>query len=120
MTGVHTLDFESADETRTPDKARLDIVKAGPATVARMVMEPGWSWSESIKPVVGTASCQARHVGFIQSGTLRVRHEDGSQAELTAGDAYIIEPGHDAEVVGNERVVAYEFEPQTAQEYARG
>lgn len=39
--------------------------------------------------------------------------------ELAAGDAYVIEPGHNAEVVGDERFVGYELEGRTAEEYAR-
>ena len=68
MAGVQTLDFESPDETRTPDKTRVDVVRLGRTTAARMVFEPGWKWSECIKPVAGTDSCQARHVGIVQAG----------------------------------------------------
>jgi len=119
MPGVETLNFDSPEETRTPEKTRVDVVRAGNTTAARMVLEPGWVWSECVKPVAGTDSCQARHVGFVQSGTLHVTHEDGSEADLTVGDAYVIEPGHDARVVGDEQFVAYEFEPRAAEEYAR-
>jgi hypothetical protein len=119
MPGVETLNFDSPEETRTPDKTRVDVVRAGNTTAARMVLDPGWVWSECIKPVAGTDSCQARHVGFVQSGTLHVTHNDGSEADLSAGDAYVIEPGHDAHVVGDEQFIAYEFEPRAAEEYAR-
>jgi len=120
MPGVQALNFDSPEETRTPEKTRVDVVRAGATTAARMVLEPGWSWSECIKPVAGTDSCQARHVGFVQAGTLHVTHDDGSEAELGAGDAYVIEPGHDAHVVGDQQFIAYEFEPRAAEEYARG
>jgi hypothetical protein len=120
MAGVQALDFDSPDETRTPDKTRVDLVRIGGTTAGRFAFEPGWRWSECIKPVVGTDSCQARHVGVVQSGRLRVAHEDGSEVELGAGEAYVIEPGHDAWVVGDERFVALEFESQTAEGYARG
>jgi hypothetical protein len=50
------------------------------ATAARMTLQPGWRWSECIKPVVGTESCQVRHVGLVQSGTRRIAHNDGTQA----------------------------------------
>ena len=119
MAGVQALDFDSPDETRTPDKTRVDVVHVGNTTAARFALEPGWSWSECVKPVAGTDSCQARHVGIVQSGRMRVSHEDGSVVELGPGEAYVIEPGHDASVVGDARVVAFEFEPHTAQEYAR-
>jgi quercetin dioxygenase-like cupin family protein len=120
MAGVQALDFDSADETRTPDKTRVDLVRKGDTTVGRFAFEPGWRWSECIKPVAGTDSCQARHVGVVQSGTLRVAHEDGTEVDLRAGEAYVIEPGHDAWVVGDERFVAFEFESRAAEDYARG
>lgn len=120
MAGVQRLDFDSPDETRTPDKTRVDLVHAGGTAVARLVLEPGWTWSECIKPVAGTDSCQARHVGIVQSGSMRVTHEDGTEETLQAGDAYVIEPGHDAQVVGDGQFVGYEFAERAAEEYARG
>jgi mannose-6-phosphate isomerase-like protein (cupin superfamily) len=119
MAGVEKRDFDSADETRTPDKTRMDVVRVGGTTAARLVMEPGWRWSECVKPVAGTDSCQHRHIGVVQSGRMRVMHEDGTVVELGPGDAYVIEPGHDAGVLGEERFVGYEFQSQAAEEYAR-
>ena len=119
MAGVERLDFDSPDETRTPDKTRVDMVRVGNVTAGRFAFDPGWRWSECVKPVAGTESCQARHLGVVQSGTLRVSHEDGSEMDLHAGEAYAIEPGHDAWVIGDERFVAFEFEPRAAEEYAR-
>jgi mannose-6-phosphate isomerase-like protein (cupin superfamily) len=120
MAGAESKAFDSPDETRTPDKTRVEVVRLSGATAARMTMDPGWKWSECIKPVVGTESCQARHVGVVQSGRLRVVHDDGTELELGPGDAYVIEPGHDAWVAGDERFVGFEFESRSAEEYARG
>jgi hypothetical protein len=120
MAGIERRDFGSPDETRTPDKMQVDIVHLEGAAVARFQMQPGWTWSGSVKPVAGTDSCQARHIGVAQSGRLRVTHEDGTDVEIGAGDAYVISPGHHAEVVGDEPFVGYEFESKTAEEYARG
>jgi hypothetical protein len=119
MAGVVSRTFDSPDETRTPDKTRVDVVRLGGASAARMRLEPGWRWSDCIKPVVGGESCQNRHVGLLQSGTMTVVHNDGTEQEITAGEAYIIEPGHDAWVVGDEAVVGFEFESQTAEQYAK-
>jgi hypothetical protein len=119
MAGIELLDFDSPDETRTPDKTRMDVVRRGDTTVARLAFEPGWKWSECVKPVAGTDSCQVRHVGVVQSGRLVVRHEDGSEGEVGPGHAYVIEPGHDAWVAGDEEFVAFEFESRAAEEYAR-
>jgi hypothetical protein len=119
MAGVEKRDFDSPDETRTPEKTRVDAVNMGGTTVARFTMEPGWTWSECVKPVAGTDSCQHRHIGVVQSGTMRVTHQDGTVLELAPGDAYVIEPGHDAEVLGEERFIGFEFEQKSAEEYAR-
>jgi hypothetical protein len=118
MAGVEARDFASPDEARTPDKTRSEIVRMSGASVARLTLEPGWRWSECVKPVVGTESCQARHVGVVREGRLGVRHEDGSEVELGPGHAYVIQPGHDAWVIGDEPFVGFEFE--SAEEYARG
>jgi uncharacterized cupin superfamily protein len=93
MAGVEKRDFDSPDETRTPEKTRVDVVNLGGTTVGRFAMEPGWRWSECVKPVAGTDSCQHRHVGVVQSGAMRVTHEDGTVLDLGPGDAYVIEPG---------------------------
>src|SRR6059058_2361734 len=120
MAGVERLDFDSPDETRTPDKTRVDLVRVGNVTAGRFAFQPGWRWSECVKPVAGTESCQSRHVGVVQRGRLAVRHEDGTELELGPGNAYIIEPGHDAWVVGDEPFVGFEFESHAAETYGRG
>jgi hypothetical protein len=119
MAGVEKGDFDSPDETRTPDKTQVDVVHVGGTAAARLRMEPGWRWSECIKPIAGTDSCQVRHVGIARSGKLRVTHEDGTELEIARGDVYVIEPGHDGEVVGDEPFEAFEFEHRSAEEYAR-
>jgi hypothetical protein len=119
MASVEARAFDSPDETRSPDKTRVDVVRLGSATAARLTLEPGWSWSECIKPAVGTDSCQLRHVGMVHSGRLQVSHEDGTETELGPGDAYVIEPGHDAKVLGDEPFIGFEFESAAAEEYAR-
>ena len=120
MAGVEARDFDSPDETRKPDKTQVDVVHVGGTTAARVAFDPGWRWSDCIKPVAGTESCQVRHIGVVQSGRMVVKHDDGTEVEMGAGEAYVIEPGHDAWVVGDERFVGFEFEPRAAEEYAKG
>jgi hypothetical protein len=68
MTGLSSKSFDAPDEARTPDKTKVDVVRLSGATVARLTFQPGWRWSECVKPVAGTESCQARHIGAIVSG----------------------------------------------------
>ncbi len=108
---------DSPDEVRSPDKTRVEIVRLEGFTVGRMAFEPGWRWSECIKPVVKTDSCQVSHVGYAVAGRLTVRLQDGTQKSITAGQSYTIPPGHDAWVDGNERFVAIEV--MSAEQYAK-
>ncbi len=118
MAGIESKNFTEPDETRTPDKTRVDFVDLPTVKVARLTFQPGWQWSECIKPVVGGESCQQRHVGVCISGSMKVTHEDGSEVTLKPGDAYTIEPGHDGVVLGDEVCVMYEFDARAAETYA--
>lgn len=120
MAGVEVRNFAAPDETRAPDKTKVEIVRMGGTSASRMSLEPGWRWSECIKPVAGGDSCQHHHVGVLLSGTMHVAHDDGTEQEIGPGNAYVIEPGHDAWVVGDDAVVGFEFDSRTAEEYAKG
>jgi mannose-6-phosphate isomerase-like protein (cupin superfamily) len=109
--------FDQPDEVRTPDKAKVDVVDLGDVKAARMTLQPGWRWSECIKPVVGTETCQIHHVGVVISGRLQIE-DDGESGEIGPGEAYQLDPGHDAWVVGDEPFVAYEFDGVAAATYA--
>ncbi|HKT03173.1 MAG TPA: cupin domain-containing protein [Rugosimonospora sp.] len=109
MPAAASKSFATPDDLRTPPKATVAVVDLNGSAVARLTFEPGWRWSESMKPVAGTDTCQARHLGALASGTLHVLAADGTHMEVGPGSAYTIEPGHDAWVVGDEPVVAYEF-----------
>jgi len=117
VTKLEAKSHGSPDEVRSPDKTRIEIVRLEGFTLGRMTFEPGWRWSESIKPVVKTDSCQVSHVGFAVSGRLTVRIKDGTQKTIVAGDSYTIPPGHDAWVEGNERFVGIEV--MSAEQYAK-
>lgn len=118
MAGVEARDFSSPDETRTPDKTLIELVNIAGGQIGRYTFQPGWRWSECIKPVVNTDSCQVDHIGYLISGTLHVKHEDGTEMDVTPGNVYRIGPGHDAWNPGQEPAVAVEF--QGASNYAKG
>lgn len=117
MPGIEHRDFTNPDETRSPDKATVELVNLAGGQIGRYTFQPGWRWSECIKPVVGTDSCQVEHIGYVVSGGLGIRHDDGTEAQLKPGDVYRIAPGHDGWVLGNEPTVVVEF--QGAATYAK-
>src|SRR5439155_6730224 len=78
------------DETRMFDHGQVEVVTIGGATIGRYTFEPGWRWSESVKPIAKTDSCQAHHVGYILTGRLHVLSDDGGEAELGPGEPYEI------------------------------
>ena len=43
----------------------------------------------------------------------------GRRSRSGPGDAYVIEPGHDAWVVGSEVFVGFEFDSKAAETFAR-
>ncbi len=117
---VETFDVKAADspdETRTPPNTVVQQVTVSGHTLGRIRMKPGWRWSENIKPIVGTDSCQLSHVGYAVSGSLTVRTADGQEKKIKAGDFYSIPPGHDAWNDGAEDYVGLEV--VSAAEYAR-
>src|SRR5436309_1807929 len=97
-TGTTTLEtkhFDAPDETRPFAKGKMDVVNVGGMTIGRGTFEPGWKWSECVKPIAGTESCQAAHMGYMVAGRMKVVMDDGTETELGPGDAVAIPPGHD-------------------------
>ncbi|MFI6412587.1 cupin domain-containing protein [Streptomyces sp. NPDC050585] len=111
MAGIVCRNFDTADETRPfeGDKGRLDLLNTESGPVGRAVFEPGWRWSEHVKPLVGTDSCQAAHTGYVVSGRIKIVMDDGESGEAGPGDFIMIEPGHDAWVVGDEPCVTLDW-----------
>ena len=101
--------FDHPDEVRTVEKARIELVELGELAIGRAVFEPGWRWSEHVKPIVGTESCQVHHIGYVVSGHLHIEMSDGASLEVMGGDAFEIPPGHDAWVVGDEPWVSVDW-----------
>jgi mannose-6-phosphate isomerase-like protein (cupin superfamily) len=97
--------LETPDEVASFDRGEVRKVNLDGFRVAVRVLQPGWRWSEHVKPRSGTESCQVLHRGYVVSGRTRVVMNDGSEMEIGPGDAYVIPPGHDNWVVGDEPFV---------------
>jgi mannose-6-phosphate isomerase-like protein (cupin superfamily) len=115
---IEVKNVNKPDEQRDFPKGRLNVFNLSGLSFGLMTLEPGWRWSESVRPVAGTDSCQVHHSGYCVSGRMRVRMDDGSEAEIWQGDVYVIPAGHDAWVVGDAPVVVYDFAGGAA-EYAK-
>ncbi len=109
--------FTQADETREFPLGKVDLVNIGGGTVGQLTLQPGWRWSDHVKPVAGTEWCEAPHFQYHVSGTLRIKMSGGSEFDAVPGDVTALPSGHDAWVVGNEPVVVVDF--YGASNYAR-
>jgi hypothetical protein len=110
MKKLEVKDFNNPDEVRTFDKGKLELIKVGGALIGRATLQPGWKWSESVKPIAKTESCEAPHFQYHASGTIRIRMDDGTERDVKAGEVSLVPTGHDAWVLGNEPVVLIDFQ----------
>lgn len=101
--------FDRPDEQRTFTNGEISIVNLGGAPVGRATFQPGWKWSNDVKPIAGTDSCQTFHTGYVVSGRMHIVMDDGGEAEAGPGDAVVIAPGHDAWIVGDEPCVMIDW-----------
>jgi class 3 adenylate cyclase len=101
--------FDEPDEVLSLPLLEAQIVTLGEVQIARIVHQPGWRWSEHVKPVVGTPSCEHHHQGVVISGELQFVTDDGVRRRVRAGEAYDVPPGHDGMVLGKEAAIAVEF-----------
>ena len=102
--------FDAPDETRPFEgNGQAQLVQLAGHTVGKGTFEPGWKWSENVKPIAGTDSCQVAHFGYVLSGSMRIHMDDGQEIEINPGDVVAIPPGHDAEVTGSEACVMVDF-----------
>ena len=118
MAKIEVRSFDTPDEHREIPNGELDSVRFGSSTFGRSVFQPGWRWSNDVKPIVQTERCMMRHTGLILSGSLVVQDDDGNETTVEGGDVILIEPGHDAWVLGDEPAVIVDF-GEDVEEYAK-
>jgi hypothetical protein len=105
------VSFDKPDEVREGTNWRMELVNlAGGAQVGRITIQPGWKWSQDVKPVAGTDLCMAPHQQYQLSGRIHVVMADGTEMDAGPGEIMSLPPGHDAWVVGDEPVVAIDWQ----------
>lgn len=112
MAGMIRMSFDSPEEVRPfqDGKGQLELLNLEGGPVGRATFQPGWKWSEHIKPIAGTDSCQAAHLGYVISGRMKIVMDDGQQEEFGPGDVMVCPPGHDAWIVGDETCVVVDWQ----------
>lgn len=101
--------FGDTTDVRTFPRGEMRVVDIGATIVGRAVFEPGWRWSEHVRPSAGTSSCRVRHVGCVLAGRLGIRMDDGTEAVAGPGDVFVVPAGHDGWVVGDEPCVMLDW-----------
>ena len=101
--------FQSPDEVRTFEKGRVELVNIGGGVVGRLILQPGWRWSQHVKAIAKTEWCEAPHFQYHVSGRLHIVMSDGKEYDAGPGDVTSLPAGHDAWVVGNEPVVLVDW-----------
>ena len=110
MAGLEVKNMDQPEESRPfAGHGKADVVTLASGPVLKAAFEPGWRWSEHVKPIAGTDSCQTAHLGYVLAGRMKVVMDDGSEAEAGPGDVFNIAPGHDAWTVGDEACVTVDF-----------
>jgi uncharacterized cupin superfamily protein len=110
MAAAEVKNFDSPDEVRPFEgKGQTKVVQMAGHTIGFGTFESGWKWSENVRPIAGTDSCQVPHLAYVISGHMVVHMDDGSDLEIGPGDVASIPPGHDAEVPGDEPCVMVDF-----------
>ena len=109
MVGFAHADFANPDEVRRFEKGQVELLRIDGREVGRLTLQPGWRWSEHVKPIAGTELCEAPHFQYHVSGKLRVRMADGTEFDATPGQVTSLPSGHDAWVVGDEPAVIVDW-----------
>jgi quercetin dioxygenase-like cupin family protein len=107
---IEVKNFDAPDEARPFESSgEVRFVTVAGKEIGKASFEPGWRWSDHVKPIAGTASCEVPHFLYVVSGRMRVTMDDGAEVELRPGDVASIPPGHDAAVVGAEACVTVDL-----------
>jgi len=118
MASAECKDLNKPDETRTFEKGKVDLINIGGGVIGRLTLEPGWRWSQHVKPIAGTDWCEAPHFQYHLSGRIGIEMQDGTKMEVGPGEVTALPQGHDAWVVGGDPVVLIDWYGAT--NYAKG
>lgn len=108
--------FDAPDQVREFPKSGIGITKLDGHTFMCSTFEPGWRWSEHVKPVAKTEYCEVPHVAYIVSGRMHIRMADGTEEEFSEGDLVVFPGGYDAWIVGDEVCRTLDIVPKSLEQ----
>ncbi len=114
MTKLQRRLLGDPDDVREVPFGRIETYDMGDLRVGRSILEPGWRWSESIKPIARTDLCEFHHLGLCLAGSARIRMREGAELVVEEGQFYEIPPRHDAWVTSDVPWVTVDWYPSTA------
>ena len=110
MATIEKKSLNQPEQTKQIGRVKVEVITMGGLNFQRDTAAPGWRWSEDVKPVAKTESCQVNHLLYVISGRLHVRMNDGKEMEFNPGDMGLIPPGHDGWTIGDKPAVWLEFQ----------
>ena len=106
---VEVRDLDEPEAVVDGPLGATNQVRLAGTVVSRHVLQPGWSWEEHSKPLVGTASCELYHRGVVLSGRMGIRMDDGEELVVGPGQVFDLPPGHVTWVEGDEELVMVDW-----------
>jgi len=107
--GVEVRDLRNPEALVSYPLGENHQVRLGGTVVSRIVLQPGWSWEEHARPLVGTASCELYHRGAVLTGRLGVRTDAGEELVIGPDHVFDIGPGHVIWVEGDDELVMLDW-----------
>jgi class 3 adenylate cyclase len=109
ISGVEVRDFHRPEAVVSYPLSENQQVRLAGTVVSRIVLQPGWSWEEHARPMVGTTSCELYHRGVVLAGRLGVRTDAGEDLVIGPDHVFDISPGHVIWVEGDEELVMLDW-----------
>jgi hypothetical protein len=100
---IEILALADPSEVQSFPLGRFELFRIGGLQIGRAIYEPGWRWTQHIRPTAGTELCEVEHVGLVLAGRAVARMRDGSEIIMKPGDLFSIPPSHDSWVIGTQR-----------------
>ncbi len=106
------IDFSEGTPMKLDGIEATTVVLPNGSKAMKMKASPGFDWIKTIQPKIPGCppSCPVTHIGYVISGQMTCKFDDGTVQCYKAGESYYVPPGHIPTI--DEEVVAIEFSPE--------